>query len=221
MKKYLCALSILMVSHVCFSGAVWATEKIDRIKIIQLLNDGESNSDLFYLLSVSYLYGIDGEVNHSESFNYATRAAAFDSDRARLLLSHHYIFGVGVNVDEEKAVHLLKEAAKNDYPPALENLGIMTAQGRGGLIQDYSEAYSLLEAAFRLGRESALVNIAVLYNRLGDRIGEYAIYSYAKEKSIEFIPDRFIYLDRVLTQEEKKKSLFFLGSSFFLEGKDL
>ncbi len=92
----------------------------------------------------------------AEAFKWFKAAADFDGRDAQDSLGYCYATGRGVPQDDEEAVIWFRAAGGEDDPddkwlfyPAVANLGVMYAQGRGGLPQDMRKAAMLFERAAR------------------------------------------------------------------------
>ncbi|XP_013186222.2 uncharacterized protein LOC106131615 [Amyelois transitella] len=66
-----------------------------------------------------------------------------------------YEMGIGLDINENKAMELYRSAARLEHPDALYNLSIYYAQGRGGLTKDKDTATRLLRLAAVQGHQVA------------------------------------------------------------------
>ena len=81
---------------------------------------------------------------------HACRQAADVGDADALAhLGHMYMNGMGVQQDNETAVHFLKAAAEGGASSGLFGLGYMYLTGHS-MQQDYGKAFKLLQAASEL-----------------------------------------------------------------------
>ena len=95
---------------------------------------------------------------YKAAFEYFTRAAALGDANAHYKLSGLYQFGRGVEKDEIKQIHHLKEAAIGGHPHARYNLGCVESEnGR----MDRAAKHFII--ATKLGCDKSLDNLKVLY----------------------------------------------------------
>lgn len=82
--------------------------------------------------------------------------------KAQLLLGQTYLLGMGVVVDEERAVHWYGLAANQYDPTALFNLAMLTLNGKGTKA-DPAAAIDLLYAAATFEEPNALFELGRIY----------------------------------------------------------
>jgi TPR repeat protein len=84
-------------------------------------------------------------------------------------LSWMLLEGIGRPQDLKKALDLCREAADAEWPPALNLLGLVSRDGRGGSEKDRSEAEKSFQKAAELGYAEAQVNLAELFDEYTGR----------------------------------------------------
>ena len=92
------------------------------------------------------------------AFKYWTKAAALGDVAAHYQLSCLYHEGKGVEKDEKKEMHHLKEAVIGGHPMARDNLGCM--EGENGRM-DRAVKHFIIAA--KLGHDNALKSVKNLY----------------------------------------------------------
>ena len=99
--------------------------------------------------------------DYNAAFDYFTRAAALGDVQAHYQLSALYYFGQGVEKDEKKQMHHLKEAAIGGHPGARHTLGRME---EGRLRMDRAAKHYII--ATKLGYDKSLDRVKDLYKSL-------------------------------------------------------
>ena len=95
---------------------------------IQLMKRIEANDPLAICCRGSIRYD---EGDYKAAFEYWAKAAELGDMNAHYHLSNSYLNGLGVEKDEKKQLHHLKEAAIGGHPTARNNLGcVEEANGR-------------------------------------------------------------------------------------------
>ncbi|MFN2309743.1 MAG: tetratricopeptide repeat protein [Gammaproteobacteria bacterium] len=95
-----------------------------------------------------------------------TEALAIDGDPlAQHFLGWHYHKGLGVSVDDTKAVFWWQHAAKRGIPEAQQGLGWAYENGRG-IERDLHHAYFWYARAVSGGDQTARENLVLLSQRL-------------------------------------------------------
>jgi TPR repeat protein len=112
-------------------------------------------------LGIMYAMGDGVPRDDAEAFKWFKAATDFDGRDAQDSVGYCYATGRGVPQDDERAIEWFRAAAGVDDPddkwffyPAVANLGVMYAEGRGGLQQDMQKAVMLFERAARHERYS-------------------------------------------------------------------
>jgi TPR repeat protein len=90
-------------------------------------------------LSLGAIY--DKMLDFPNAIKWLTKAADQGDAHAESILASHYVTGIGVEKDEKKAAALYRKAAEQGNKAAQNSLAAMYREGKGGLKQDYAEAY--------------------------------------------------------------------------------
>ena len=132
----------------------------DEAQLAQLAEEGDTRS----LLGLAYmrLNPNEARFDPSEAAQLLERAAAAGSPEAQYELAIQYETGKGVSQDEARALELYRQAAAQDYPDALNELGFFHFQGMLGLPQDPQKALTFFERAADLRHPQAMYNFAAL-----------------------------------------------------------
>lgn len=102
------------------------------------------------------------EQDRARAFEYYQRAADAGCRDACTYIGTSYLFGLGVDTDNDKALTNLKKGVQNGSPVAMINLAVMYANGIG-VRRDDSEAASLYRRAADMGSPKAMSNLGVMY----------------------------------------------------------
>lgn len=102
------------------------------------------------------------------------------SQAAKVRLARTFMHGSGTDKDVKRAIELLEEAAKTDYPEAIEKLAFAYENGLGVAV-DNVKAIELYEKAARLGSLNAQVYLGQRY-----QYGHSGL-DYDIKKSVEFL----------------------------------
>ena len=124
-------------------------------KIERLMKRIEAN-DPVALCQIGTIRRIEGDCQ--AAFEYWTRAAALGNAEAHHSLSVSYHQGRGVEKDEKKQLHHLKEAAIGGHPMSRHNLGCF--EGRNGRLDRAAKHYII---AAKLGDDGSLSAVNELY----------------------------------------------------------
>lgn len=106
--------------------------------------------------------GLASRHDPTGALDWMTRAAEAGSDEAQFDLARIYEQGLGVEVDEARALELYRASADQNNPRALNDLGFMYYQGGLGLERDVVRALSYFERAADLRHPQAMFNFAAL-----------------------------------------------------------
>ena len=99
------------------------------------------------------------------------KALAAKGDTAAMFhLGLYYYYGMGMPIDNIKAVQWLTKATQKNHPAALLHLGVMYEEGHG-VAKDPIKALAMLRKAAELGNVSAMTEIGAMYE---DGIGTKA-----------------------------------------------
>lgn len=137
----------------------WSDIKPDQeLQLVSLADQGDSRS----MIGLAYmrLNTEDSRYAPGDAVKLFTRAANTGSAEAQFELGQLYEMGVGVAQDIPRAMALYQQAADQDYPDALNDLGIILFQGNMGLPQDTGKALAYFERAADLRHPQAMYNLA-------------------------------------------------------------
>lgn len=120
-------------------------------------------TDAQILLSGIYLNGIGVRADYAYAFNLALAAAPYDI-KARAILGHMYLRGLGVSRSCPDGLKNLREAAEQNHAGALGSLAVAYASGTC-VATDFSQAasYATKGVQFRSGTAAAV--LGDLYER--------------------------------------------------------
>lgn len=91
-----------------------------------------------------------------------TTASEAGSPEAQFELAQLYEIGLGVAQDVPRAMELYHQAAAQDYPDALNDLGFIYYQGGQGIPADKAKALEYFQRAADLRQPQAMFNVAAL-----------------------------------------------------------
>ena len=128
-----------------------------------------------------------GEGDYKTALDYWSRSAALGNVEAHYQLSNLYHEGKGVEKDEKRELHHLKEAAIGGHPEARDNLAIL--EGRNG---QHNRAVKHFIIAANLGFDQSLQNLKFLYKhgRLSKEDFTAALRGYQAAIAAEKSPQR-------------------------------
>ena len=132
-----------------------AAPKTDEECMEQLMKRVEANDRLATRQMGRWRYQKE---DYKGAFDYWTRAAALGDVPAHFQLSSLYHTGQGVEKDEKKELHYLKEAAIGGHPTARHNLGCIEARN---CKMDRAAKHWIIAA--NLGYDDSLNSIKVFY----------------------------------------------------------
>ncbi|MBU2980579.1 caspase family protein [Lentibacter algarum] len=132
----------------------------DEAQFIALAETGDTRS----LMNLAYmrLNPQDERFNLAEATDYIERAAKAGSPEAQYELAVQFETGKGVTQDSARALELYREAAAQNYPDALNDLGFFYYQGMLGLPTDPKTALVYFERAADQRHPQAMYNFAAL-----------------------------------------------------------
>jgi len=132
----------------------------DEAQFIKLAEAGDTRS----MMNLAYmrLNPQDPRFDPSAAAEYIERAAKTGSPEAQYELAVQYEAGKGVPQDTARALELYRQAARQDYPDALNDLGFFYYQGMLGLPADPKTALIYFERAADLRHPQAMYNYAAL-----------------------------------------------------------
>ncbi len=105
---------------------------------------------------------------YTEAFNKFLPEAQKGDYRSQYYVGYLYLYGLGVNQDEDLALKYIKQSADQKYDTALALLGYLYDEGRLVPV-DKKKAINLYKMAAEQGNTSALLNLGLAYYK-GDGI---------------------------------------------------
>lgn len=132
----------------------------DEAQLLALAEEGHTRS----LMGLAYirLNPQDLRFDPEEAAEFLRRAAEAGSAEAQYELAVQYETGKGVLQDQGRALELYQQAARQDYPDALNDLGFFHYQGMLGLPADPKAALIYFERAADQRHPQAMYNFAAL-----------------------------------------------------------
>lgn len=115
-----------------------------------------------YFLGMLTTHGFGVDPSPEVGFGLQQKAAELGNTDAMFELYVHYAQGLGVPVDEVKAIKACQLAADGGHSRAMYNLGAYSASGRG-MVKDIPLAIEWYEKAANAGNASAMAGLAVIY----------------------------------------------------------
>lgn len=130
------------------------------------------------------------EKRYIDALDCYIKAANLGSSHAQLWIGNIYSRGLGVEVDNKKAVQWYLKAAEQNHTDALNNLGVAYTDGKG-VAKDYEKAEAYYLKAIQYGNQQAKKNYAIIANNLGvayaDGKGVTKDYAKAEEYYLKAI----------------------------------
>lgn len=139
----------------------WSKLRPDQeSQLLALANLGDTRS----MLGLAYirLNPEDSRFDPAEAVSFLERAVERGSPEAQMELAKLYEQGIGVNVDEARALELYQAAADQGFADAINDLGFLHYQGGLGLRPNPEKALELFERAADLRHPEAQFNFAAL-----------------------------------------------------------
>lgn len=139
----------------------WSKLQPDQeAQLLALANLGDARS----MLGLAYirLNPKDERFHPKEAVSYLQRAVDKGSPEAQLELAKLFEKGIGVNVDEKRALELYQAAADQGFADAINDLGFLYYNGGLGLRPNPKKALELFERAADLRHPEAQFNFAAL-----------------------------------------------------------
>ncbi|MCX7560415.1 caspase family protein [Sulfitobacter sp. F26204] len=162
-------------------GTEWSKVRPDQeqqMAALAALGDTRSMLGLAYI----HLNPDDKRFDLDEAIGFLERAVEEGSPEAQMELAKLLEKGIGVPIDQARALALYQQAADQDYADAINDLGWMYYQGGLGLRADKEKALELFGRAADLRHSQAMFNYAAL---IDDKLvadkgpGDAAGYLYA------------------------------------------
>lgn len=139
----------------------WSKLRPDQeSQLLALANLGDTRS----MLGLAYirLNPEDSRFDPAEAVSFLQRAVERGSPEAQMELAKLYEQGIGVDVDEARALELYQAAADQGFADAINDLGFLHYQGGLGLRPNPAKALELFERAADLRHPEAQFNFAAL-----------------------------------------------------------
>lgn len=139
----------------------WSKLRPDQeSQLLALANLGDTRS----MLGLAYirLNPEDSRFDPAEAVSFLERAVERGSPEAQMELAKLYEQGIGVDVDEARALELYQAAADQGFADAINDLGFLHYQGGLGLRPNPAKALELFERAADLRHPEAQFNFAAL-----------------------------------------------------------
>lgn len=125
-----------------------------------LAEEGDTRS--LMVMALMRLNPKDSRYEPRTAAEYLTRAADAGNPEAQWKLGQLYEKGTGVPVDQAKALELYLAAAGQDYPRALNDLGVIYFNGELGVERDPAKGLDYMVLAADLRQEEAMFNVAAM-----------------------------------------------------------
>jgi hypothetical protein len=139
----------------------WSTLRPDQeSQLLALANTGDTRS----MLGLAYirLNPEDSRFDPEKAVSFLERAVERGSPEAQMELAKLYEQGIGVDIDEERALELYRAAADQGFADAINDLGFLHYNGGLGLRPNPDRALELFERAADLRHPEAQFNFAAL-----------------------------------------------------------
>ena len=142
---------------------------------ILVLNAQEQTLDCKYNIqeALFYLKGNNAiEKDNLKAVEFLKPCLEIKNPNAQLIMGHLYL-NSSQEEDIQKGFQLIKKAAKQKHPVALENLGVLYKYGRGCKL-NYNKARRAFKKASKLGNHKATYSLGYLYLKgLGNTKQDY------------------------------------------------
>jgi uncharacterized protein len=139
----------------------WANIKPDEEQQMRAMADAGDNRAMLGLAYIR-LNPEQDSYNPEEAVKYLTRAAEAGAADAQYELAKLYEKGLGVAADPARALDLYQQAAAQDFPDAVNDMGFIYYQGGLGLAADPVQAVAMFARAADLRQPEAMFNYASL-----------------------------------------------------------
>lgn len=139
----------------------WSSIRPDQeLQLAALAQEGNTRS----ILGLAYmrLNPSSDRFDPDEGADLLSRAAEAGSPEAQFELAQLFETGVGVERSETRALALYLEAADQNFPDAINDLGFFYFQGALGLPRDPQKGLAMFERAANLRHPQAMFNFAAL-----------------------------------------------------------
>jgi TPR repeat protein len=112
---------------------------------------------------VRLAYILDWSESNEEAVEWYRKAAEQNNAEGKFGLGVMYSNGEGVETDPELALKLISESAEQEYPPAMNRLGVAYERGEFSLDKDENQALLLIKQAAELGDKLAMQRLIKAY----------------------------------------------------------
>lgn len=131
-----------------------------ELRVAALADQGDTRS----MVGLAYMRLNEQDPRYSPetAASLLQRAADAGSAEAQFRLAQLYEKGKGVPKDAAKALALYQASAAQDYPNALNDLGVLYFNGELGLPQDQAKGLAYFEKAANLRQKEAMFNYAAM-----------------------------------------------------------
>lgn len=200
----------------------WASLRPDQEQQLLALADlGDTRS----MLGLAYirLNPNEGRFDPPAAVSFLERAVAAGSPEAQFELAKLFESGIGVPVNEARALELFQAAADQEFANAINDLGFLHYQGGLGLPPNPKKALKLFERAAELRHPQAQFNFAALIDdglipNKGPEDAAHYLYAALRSGNVDVLnlltdrPMMFTDDTRRSLQIELKKFDFYAGS---------
>lgn len=140
----------------------------ESFKLLSLgIHLDKTNKDGLYYLGYLYENGLGVPNSKTLAFRYYKKAYKQGHLKAQTKVAIVLCNGIDdiIEIDEDRGLELLKQAAENNEPEALNHLALMYEKGSNGLPKDYNKCVELLKKSQSKGYSNASINLALLSSR--------------------------------------------------------
>lgn len=162
--------------------------------VISNTQDTEAKAYALYLLSNMYDMELGLDKDDKLALDLLTQSANLGFAKAQTVLAFKYLHAIGVPLDVDYAIKLLKLASDNNYIEASYVLGMLYADNTSSYA-DSGKAYQYLIKAARLGHIDAKASVGLIGLEYVHNIKHKD--SYSKEQADEMI----LFLDEALQKD--------------------
>ncbi len=132
-----------------------------KIRNLVKLADRDYDSEAMCELGFRYCSGYNIRPNQRKGFMWLLSAAYLDDPVAQYIVGTMYVFGKGTVMDYSEAHYWFEIAAGQGHAAALNELGILYAEGMG-VDADFGRAREYWKKAVEAGSEEAEANLKEL-----------------------------------------------------------
>lgn len=140
----------------------WSKVRPDLMKQYELLADEQDDIRSMIALAMMRLHPQSPRYDPQTARSYLRRAADLGDPEAMYELGRLYETGIGVSRDDAKALGYYQSAARQDYGPALSDMGFFQIEGMLGLTPDVDKGIQYFRRGAEQGNAPAMFNYASL-----------------------------------------------------------